>query len=324
MHKVLLLFFLGITTTQAQIFGCTDPLSLNFNSAATINDGNCRYKPTTIKPVFSKRISDSIKESSGLIAFDSLLWTHNDDHDTTLYGLDLFGKIKKKITLANVKNNDWEEISQDDTHLYIGDFGNNSTGNRTDLKILKIDKKSFLAHQPKIDTISFSYSSQTDFSPKKANSTNFDCEAFVILNDSIYLFSKQWKNSKTSLFVLPNTAGTHIAKFKKTLDTKGLVTAATLIPNEKGIVLCGYSKIGKPFLYLLYDYKNDDFFSGNKRRIKLSLPFHQIESITTPDGLQYYLTNEAFIRKPFLNVSQQIHLFDLKPYVKKEGLFSKK
>nr|WP_294782554.1 T9SS C-terminal target domain-containing protein [uncultured Flavobacterium sp.] len=305
-------FFLAITTAgYSQISGCTDPLAQNYNSKAQINDGSCSYKTLKLKPEYSKRLSDSIQETSGLIAFENLLWTHNDDHDKTIYGLDSIGKIKRKIILNDVENHDWEEIAQDDLHLYIGDFGNNYSGNRKDLKILKIEKKSFLDEKPKIETISFSYSDQTDFSPSKPNKTDFDCEAFIVSKDSIYLFTKQWNSSKTNIYTLPNQAGTQVAKLKSTLDTQGLVTGATYLENKKFIVLCGYTKLGKPFLYLLYDFKNQDFVSGNKRRIGLRLPFHQIEGIATKDGLHYFLTNESLVRKPVLNVPQQIHYFDL-------------
>lgn len=308
----LIFFFLTITTVgYAQISGCTDPQAENYNSKALQNDGNCLYKSLKLKPEYSIRLSDSIQETSGLIAFENLLWTHNDDHDKTIYGLDSLGKIKRKIILENITNHDWEEIAQDSTHIYIGDFGNNSAGNRTDLKIFKIQKKSFLEEKPKIETIAFSYSDQTDFSPSKPNKTDFDCEAFIVSKDSIYLFTKQWKSSKSTIYGLPNQAGIHIAKLKSTLDTKGLITGATYLEDKKLITLCGYTKVGKPFLYLLYDFKNHEFLSGNKRRINLKLPFHQIEGIATKDGLHYFLTNEALVRKPVINVLQQIHYFDL-------------
>lgn len=313
MNIFLFFFCLCISTTYSQISGCTDPLSKQYNLNATVNDGNCKYEIIKIKPEYSKKLSDSIREISGLISFDGLLWTHNDDHDKTLYGLDSLGKIKKKIILKNSINHDWEEISQDRFYIYIGDFGNNYSGNRTDLKILKIEKKSFLENNPIIETISFDYSDQTDLFPNKPNTTNFDCEAFIVAKDSIYLFTKQWKSSKTSIYVLPNQSGKHVAKLKETLDTEGLVTGAVYLDTKKLIALCGYSKKGKPFIYLLYDFKNDDFLSGNKRRIKLKLPFHQIEGITSTDGLHYYLTNESLVRKPILHIPQQIHYFDLSP-----------
>ena len=118
------------------------------------------------------------------------------------------------------------------------DFGNNASGNRSDLTIFKIAKNS-LFDNPKIETISFSYPEQTDFSKQKSNTTNFDCEAFIVSKDSIYLFSKQWKSSKTNIYVLPNEPGNHIAKFKSTLDTKGLVTGATYLEDKKIIISVG-------------------------------------------------------------------------------------
>ena len=315
MKKVILISLLFVTSTYAQISGCTDPLSINFNPKANNNDGSCQYVSTTIKAKTSLKIKDSLRENSGLISFNHLLWTHNDDHDNTIYGLDSNGKIQKKIKLEKVKNNDWEEISQDSGYIYIGDFGNNFQGNRKNLHLLRIEKKSFLANNPVIDTISFSYSNQTDFTEQKENNTDFDCEAFVVSKDSIYLFSKQWKQNKTSVYVVSKIPGEYIAKLKETVDVKGLITGATLLASGKGIVLCGYSKILQPFIYLLNDYKNNDFSTGNQRKIRLSLPFHQVEGIATEDGKLFYVTNEVFSKKPFVNVIQQIHTFDLSFYL---------
>ena len=305
--------FLIFSSTYGQINGCMDSLAKNYNQKAIENDGSCLYKNLKVKPQYSVNLSDSIKETSGLILFENSLWTHNDDHDKTIYGLDSLGKIRKKIVLDKVVNHDWEEISQDSTHLYIGDFGNNASGSRTNLNILKIEKKSFLEGNPSIESISFRYADQTDLSAKKPNTTNFDCEAFIVSKDSIYLFTKEWRSSKTNIYVLPNQSGNHVAQLKHTLDTKGLVTGATYLESKKLVVLCGYSKIGKPFLYLLYDYKNNDFLSGNKRSITLKFPILQIEGIATQDGLHYYLTNESLVRKPIINVPQQIHRIDLSP-----------
>lgn len=315
MKKALLLFLVFTTSTYAQISGCTDPLSKNYNPVATINDGSCQYRSAKIKPTYSVSIPEILNESSGLTSSDSLLWTFNDDTDTTLYGLDTTGNIRKKINLQNIHNTDWEEISQDSSYFYIGDFGNNVAGNRKDLHIVRIEKKSFETIHQKIDTISFSYSNQFDFTALKPNTTNFDCEAFIVTNDSIYLFTKQWKNNNTSVYTVPNTPGNHIARYKETITIKGLITGATYFPKQNGIALCGYSKTLRPFIYLLYDYGKSSFLDGNKRLIKLRLPFHQIEGITSPDGLHYYLTNEHFSRKPLINSPQKLHQFDLSSYL---------
>lgn len=316
MRKTFILFFLFVSVSYAQTKGCTDHLAKNFNPKATENDGSCEYSSARVMVKFTKKLSDSIAETSGLIASENLLWTHNDDLSTTLYGMDTKGQIRKKINLERVKNIEWEEISQDSLYLYIGDFGNNILGNRKDLHILRIEKKSILDPTQVIDTIAFSYENQTDFEPKKeVNTTDFDCEAFVVSKDSIYLFTKQWESEKTSVYILPKKPGTYVAKLKENLNVEGLITGATELPKEKGVVLCGYSHFMQPFVYLLYGYKNNDFLTGNKRKIKISLLFHQIEAITTEDGQLFYLTNEA-TKKAFIDNPQEIHTIDLSPYLK--------
>ena len=315
MKNYILFLLLIIPSSFAQIFGYNDSLSKNLN--ANENDRNCWDKKNKLKLLFSAPLSDSLKETSGLVFFDGFFWTHNDDHDSTLYGLDNSGKIKRKIKLNGVVNHDWEEITQDSTYLYIGDFGNNYSGNRKDLSILKIDKTSFLQQEPRIEAITFSYENQTNFSPQKTNKTAFDCEAFVVTQDSIYLFTKEWKTATTSVYVLPNKSGHQIAQLQASWNCKGLITGATYLETEKKIMLCGYTKRGSPFLYFLYDFEGNHFFSGRKRRIDLKLRFHQIEGIATIDGTTFYLTNEVLVRKPFLRISQQLHKVELKNYSEK-------
>lgn len=315
MKKAILFFLLCVTASYGQISGCTDALAKNFDPKATTNDGSCLYSNVKIKPESTQKLGDSLRETSGLITFNNLLWTHNDDHDTNIYGLDSKGKIQKQIQLEKVVNTDWEEISQDSSYIYLGDFGNNYQGNRKDLHILRIEKNSFLLNKPVMDTIAFSYSNQTDFSVQKPNSTDFDCEAFVVSQDSIYLFTKQWSQNKSSIYVLPKTPGTYVAQLKETLNVEGLVTGATLTPKNE-IVLCGYTKKLRPFLYLISDLKNFNFPVANQRKIKLSLSFHQIEGIATFDGKLFYLTNESFVKKPIVNNPQQLHSVDLSDYLK--------
>lgn len=308
---LLLLLVIAIIPAQAQISGCTDPLSKNYNPFATINDGSCRYALVKIKPTYSVKLDPILKETSGLTQIDSLLWTSNDDTDTALYAIDTTGIIQNKIQLSTATNTDWEEIAQDRDYFYIGDFGNNASGNRRDLHILRVEKKSILQNNPKIDTVAFSYSNQMDFNKTKSNKTNFDCEAFIVSGDRIFLFTKQWKEKRTSVYVIPNIPGNHIAQLKESHNVKGLITSATYLPQKKLLVLAGYSKLLSPFMYLFYDYNASGFFSGNKRKIKIKLPFHQMEGISTQDGLQYYLTNENFNRKPLPQIPQMLHQFDL-------------
>ncbi len=276
-----------------------------------MNDGSCTYDPVSVSPLHTYSLSDQIERTSGLIFWDGYLWTHNDHEDIILYGLDTTSAtIEHKYPLKGVVNFDWEEISQDQNYIYVGDFGNN-TGDRKDLHILRIDKSSLKEGNTDIDTIWFSYEDQTDFDPKEAYQTDFDCEAMIVSDDSIYLFTKQWISGKTSVYRLPKIPGNHTALKKASYNVEGLITGATYLETEQLIALCGYTSLLQPFLYLLYDYRGRDFFSGNKRRITISLPFHQIEGIATQNGLRYYLSNESFSLQQITNNAQKLHIFDL-------------
>ena len=306
------LFFLcTLLSAKAQVSGCTDPQAANYNSSATVNDGSCFYNPVSVAPSASFNLSGELTETSGLIKWNNYIWSFNDSHDINIYALDtLNGNLIQTHPLSGTKNMDWEEISQDENFVYIGDFGNNSSGNRTDLRILRVDKNSILANSPLTDTISFTYQNQTNFLPSGSNNTDFDCEAFIVTTDSIYLFTKQWLSQKTSMYSLPKIAGTYVAKLKSTFDVQGLITGATYLDSKKLVVLCGYSKLLQPFVYLLYDFHGTEYFSGNKRKVEVSLPLHQVEGIATSNGLKYYISNEKFIQQPF-NIPQKLHILDL-------------
>ncbi len=313
---------------RAQTAGCTDPLANNYDPAATSNDGSCTYNSISIAPKLTFPLSDSVHETSGLMIWDNLAWTSNDHLDTKLYGLNYTtGGIDRVIELTGVENGDWESISQDELFIYVGDFGNNSTGNRTDLHLLRIGKGLLENGNPQIDTIWFSYSDQVSMEPVANDSTDFDCEAFVVTEDSIYLFTKQWVSGGTSLYVLPKEPGTYEARLVETFNIQGLVTGAAYLASKNMLVLCGYTTLLSPFFYAFYDFNGTDFFSGNKRRINVSLPFHQIEAIASINGIEYYVTNESFTYLSVINTPQMLHVFNLEellgPYVNHLGKVEK-
>ncbi len=72
-----------------------------------------------------------------MIFWKEKLWTVNDDRDTNRYRFDTVGNNLEPILIKNEKNEDWEVITLDSSHIYIGNFGNNVSGNRKDLHILK-------------------------------------------------------------------------------------------------------------------------------------------------------------------------------------------
>ena len=314
-HLISIVFFILLTGhSKAQTKGCTDRLAVNYDNSATINDGSCRYNPANIEPLGSLNLDGILAETSGLIFWENQFWTHNDNSDRNIYALDtIYGKIVQSYPLSGIVNTDWEEISQDEDYIYIGDIGNNS-GNRDDLKIYRTDKRSILNNSAVFDSVCFTYSDQLDFTTATYDS-DFDCEAFIVSKDSIYLFTKEWVSNGTSVYSLPKTPGNYVAKKRSSFNVDGLITGAVYLEKERIIVLTGYSERLQPFLYLLYDFNGSDFFSGNKRKIEVLLPYHQIEGITTTDGIKYFVTNEYFSLAPIIRTPQKIHLLNLLPFL---------
>jgi hypothetical protein len=60
----------------------------------------------------------------------------------------------------------------------------------------------------------------------------------------------------------------------------------------------------------LYDFDQTHFFSGNKRKVLMNLPFHQIEGVTSANGTDVLVSNEKF-QQSILTVNQKLHRFDL-------------
>lgn len=189
--------------------------------------------------------SPLIDESSGLYpAGNGTFFTHNDDTDSSLYIIEAKGKLKHRIWIPLV-NRDWEEVSGDQKgRIFIGDFGNNLNLDKP-LKILIINPE-----KNKIEgTIRFRYEDHLEFPPKSPSEMNFDCEAMVYWNDSLYLFTKNKTERGTNLYTMPAQPGTYRIRKKQTLPLLGMVTGAALRPDGKELALLTY---GKVYFYSLH------------------------------------------------------------------------
>ncbi|MBX2914050.1 MAG: hypothetical protein KF856_02135 [Cyclobacteriaceae bacterium] len=77
-----------------------------------------------------------LEEASGLVAsatHPGYFWTHNDSgNGAELFLIDSNAQIVATMSLANVRNRDWEDITlgsgpePDKTYLYVGDIGDNN------------------------------------------------------------------------------------------------------------------------------------------------------------------------------------------------------
>lgn len=253
-----------------------------------------------LNPKRVAKLATSLNETSGLLVAGGTVWTQLDGgHPHRLFQVDtLTGTVLREVEIANATNADWEDITTDSRWVFVGAFGNNH-GDRKDLCIYRFPLAALLdTTVPSViaDTIRFAYADQTDFTPAH-NDTNFDCEAFVAVDDSLFLFTKQWNDGQTTLYALPAVPGDHIAVRRATLDTRGLVTGATHDPVTGAIALVGYTRcLYMPFVWTLSGYTGHAFFAGSTVRRSIRRPFMQMEAIAWRRHGSVFLTNE---RSPF-------------------------
>lgn len=267
-------------------------------------------------------LPNALEESSGLLFYNNRLITHNDSGDNAnLYELDtISGQIVRTIHISNAQNNDWEDIAEDDDFIYVGDFGNNN-GNRTDLKVYRVNKVDYLNNTTvTAETISFSYEDQTDFSDNSF--TNFDAEAMVIYNDNILIFTKNRGDFKTNAYVFPKTIGTHIATRIDSYNTEGLITGATINNQNLSIFLTGYTFTLQPFLIYLDNFTGDELFNGTIIKTPISNDIgvgSQLEAITHINNNRYFLSREersGLIQRVF--VFDSLYTLNLNNYEQNE------
>lgn len=244
----------------------------------------------SLKKLFD--LPDELAENSGIIFYDSLIWTFNDyQHEAAIYGLDMKnGLVERTIYLAQANNVDWEDITQDENFIYIGDFGNNS-GDRDTLIIYKIAKTLITNETEQVVhpiRILFRYEDQTNFDPMY-HETSFDCEAFIVKGDSLLMFTKDWIRNTSTTYSIPKFQGAYEAKNLGSFNSNGLVTGADDASGQT--VLCGYQGY-IPFVISILHGDTLSISSAPRYHFKLyNHTGYQFEGIAILNG-RVYLTAE--------------------------------
>ncbi len=247
------------------------------------------------------QLSESLTEASGLINIEGQFVSHNDSGDGPyLYEVDtITGAFSRKVVLENAVQTDWESICRDETNIYIGDFGNNA-GSRQDLRIYKLEIDTYLNatnDTVQAETIEFSYADQTSYEPNPWQ-TNFDAEAFLAVNDSLYLFSKNWGNLWTKIYAIPNSAGNHTAFLRDSINVEGLITDATIIPDTDNIILLGYSAALAPFIFTIQNAALPFLSSGDLAKTAIDVPSGmsgQWEGLESVENQTFFTGEENFL-----------------------------
>jgi hypothetical protein len=242
-------------------------------------------------------LHDKLNETSGLaFANQHNVYVHNDSgKKPELYEISLAtGEIVREVEIENARNKDWEELAADDDFIYIGDFGNNA-GSRDDLRVLKVSRsKASEDTQVKVDKIHFDYPDQKSF--KSRRSHDFDCEAMIVYEDSLYLFSKNRESFTTDVYRLPTESGKYSAEKIGSFKADGLITAADLRIGRKynSLVLLGYQIKGHKyvsFMWLCTEFRGLDFFDGKVVRLDVA-PNLQAEAVVWESDTTVLITNE--------------------------------
>lgn len=242
-------------------------------------------------------LEPSLLETSGLIYIHGKLITHTDSGgENALYEIDTAtGSVSRTVYITNAINRDWEDICSDDAFIYLADFGNNN-GNRTNLGVYKISISDYFNaanDSVQADTILFSYQDQTDFA-FGTNNTNFDAEAIISYDTLLYIFTKNWIDSKCNVYALSKNPGTYTITKVDSFDSEGLITGACYNENSNAILLTGYGP-PIPFVIRIENITSLPFSVNYRIHNFVQVPNGtsvQIEAICPIDEETYYLSSE--------------------------------
>ena len=260
---------------------------------------NCSNSVPTIN------LPDELNETSGLEAIDNELITFNDSGgEAKLYYLNQNGSIVYEREIIGASNIDWEDITLDSSFIYIADIGNN-LDRRKDLNIIKvpIDKKDTSSFQ----LIEFFYPEQDRFDTPY-DSSQYDAEALVSINDSLYLFTKNKLKVLTEVYRLPKEVGSYKAEKVGIISTESIITSADYNSLTKLLALTSTVDFNN---YSLQTIENFDINRLTNLKINtnlISVGKSQIEAIKIIDSNNFWVSSEDEIS------SSSARLFKLNLY----------
>ena len=115
------------------------------------------------------------------------------------------------------------------------------------MAIYRVLKTDYLANETvTAETISFSYEDQSDFSD--TGNSDWDAEAFFVLEDKLIILTKQWKSQGSVAYEIPKMPGVYTATRKGATENIGLVTDVDYNKETGELYILGYSTFLQPFV----------------------------------------------------------------------------
>ena len=257
------------------------------------------YTESTTKIHPEKHIDyfpDDLNESSGLEKIGDKMLSFNDSGgEAELFFFPPLSPMQiSKVKIPGISNIDWEDIAKDSNYLYIGDFGNNN-GTRDTLIIYRIAIEGIMTNNISAETISFSYVEMDSTHLNKARNS-FDCEAMTMIDDSLWIFTKNWKDESSWVYKLPAIPGHYELKLKAVLEPAMLVTGADYSINCNILYLLGYHGF-RPRIRAYY-FDGNSFHDYFLVRFDNRFGVHTEGIFAGEEGV--YFSNEKSLRKPGL------------------------
>jgi hypothetical protein len=195
-------------------------------------------------------LPSELKEASGVAVSrrnPGTLWVHNDSGDPFLFAIDTLGRVRGRVRITNLPNNDWEDIAAGDCAdgpcLYIGATGDNRQ-NRSDRGIHRLLEPALGDTVAEvIETIPYRLENPSDV------------EAFFVVGQEIFLLTKG-RNGPIVMYRFPDKAsGVPVLEVAQQLTTglvqlPDMVTSAGATPDGRYVVIRSYSALQ------LYSFEN--------------------------------------------------------------------
>ena len=261
----------------------------------------CQY-PVPGSMVKLTNLDSVVHETSGLLFQDGNIWSFNDSGgEAALYCLDARnGSLIRKTIIRHATNVDWEDITEDEFHVYVADVGNNFA-TRDTIIIYRILKTSMLSGDPELihdGIISVSFRGETD--QTRSGFSSHDCEALFAYGDSLFLFSKDWVRESTSVYILPKEPGHYLLDPSARYEVRFLVTGADLFPASGQVTLVGYHNYMPVVISYGFTGNPARIACGGKARIYPLKAGRQVEGVCYDTNGDLLISAERSLQKPAL------------------------
>jgi len=259
-------------------------------------------KEVTLSANHSHNLDPKLDEISGLATSADKIWGINDSGgEATLYAFDpKTYQLIQSILLPHTQNTDWEGLAQDSHYIYVADTGNNFAI-RQSLNIYKVPLDAIqskgtapVSSVASTQKLTIEYADRQGILPRKSH--NFDSEALAVVNNQLWLFSKNRADAQTKLYKIDTQRREQLIAPVASYPVGGLITGADYSAVDGKLLLLGYSKrsvFGHSFVWVV-DVKEDLPNWSSAIKYKL-FPYAQWESIKWQAGKRFLVAAEESV-----------------------------